>query len=214
MYRPDEPARKEQAGCADGRCLWPRIGSAVLLGSPSDDTDAFLDNMNSIAQIEKFSIAAVGKQGNKLWLNDYWRRAWVFQELALARSIALVCGSRKSLSDDILTTIRRMEHDGTWTSVFERPTGKGKRRNARRFVNMFQVLYSFKPAWEATWTRGISDVGNPFEFATRGAQSTSLHILQTSRRHYLCSDPRDMLYSRMAVALDGPTLIPYADPVR
>jgi hypothetical protein len=45
----------------------------------------------------------------------------------------------------------------------------------------------------------------------KGANSTFLSILRKSRRHKACGDPRDILYSRLALALDANTLIPYPD---
>ncbi|KAI1307126.1 hypothetical protein F5Y03DRAFT_405703 [Xylaria venustula] len=45
----------------------------------------------------------------------------------------------------------------------------------------------------------------------QGARESLLEVLENSRHYYGCSDPRDMLYSRLALASDASTLIPHPD---
>jgi hypothetical protein len=170
-----------------------------MLGSPSIETDYFLDEANARLAAPDRKISSNLPIGClNLFGNDYWRRAWVFQEIAMARRLSICCGSKLTSVDTMFTLSR---------SIDKHYNDKGIRGNIR----MLRLLRHSKPVWSRFWKHGMTEAEDPSEYVMKGANSTFLAILRKSRRHKACGDPRDILYSRLALALDANTIIPYPD---
>jgi hypothetical protein len=132
-----------------------------------------------------------------LFANDYWRRAWIFQELALATRIDVFCGSRV-LSAKALLQLSN--------SINENSTG-----GFREVFTALRLLYHSKSLIKRVWKNGSIDAVAPGDYVMTGVRKTFLEVLKESRRHNGCYDPRDMLYSRMALASDAKVMVPYTD---
>jgi hypothetical protein len=68
------------------------------LGPAADDSDAYFDYLESFATAEGDEMKRIEEAGKRaaVFLNKrpYWRRAWIKQELILAKDITIYCGSR------------------------------------------------------------------------------------------------------------------------
>lgn len=172
----------------------------TMQGSPNRDTDEVIDLANSHAHtpIHKFKSALMAASLN-FTDNKYWRRAWVFQEIALARTVIICCGSRITTFEAISKLDRSIDNS------FDANEGL---RDALRFL---RLLRHYKPILSRVWKHSAGEDFHSSEFAMKGVHSPFLEVLRQSSRHRECQDPRDMLYSRMALASDANTLIPYPD---
>lgn len=179
-----------------------------FLGSPNRDTDDVFDQANSTNTNHKsLTCKPSYKLSPKVWIaimnffaNDYWRRAWIFQEIAIARTITLFCGSRTASLDAIFSLCKYAAEAGASPM-----TGFGE------YVKMIRVIRHLKPVVKRLWKNGSIDGQNPSTYAMKGMHSSFIDVLRESRRHNGCFDPRDMLYSRLALAEDAKLLIPYTD---
>ena len=173
-----------------------------FLGSPSGETDQVIDkiiNLSSTGTLNyepspKWTLAIVNFFGG----HDYWRRAWIFQEIAMARTIVMFWGSKVVSLDTIL-------------GICEQLSENDKMEGLRGFIKALRLIRHSKPMLSRAWKYGSVDESDPSKYAMKGTRNTFLEVLRESRQHNACRDPRDMLYSRMAVATDTNVLIPYAD---
>ena len=170
-----------------------------FLASPSPETDDVLDqvNKNFHTTIREFSPSLFVGFFNLL-TNEYWRRAWVFQELAMATTISIHCGSRTTSLDAILALLRRFNEMNVNAGF-------------RGAINGLRLLPHAKPLFSQWRKHGLTPTRKPPEYVTKRVYGTFLDVLRSSRGHYACQDPRDMLYSRMALASDAAMMIPYPD---
>ncbi|KAK3707026.1 hypothetical protein LTR37_012358 [Vermiconidia calcicola] len=170
-----------------------------FLASPSRETDEVFDQAirNSHMPNYKPSPSLFASYLN-LFANEYWQRAWVFQEIAMARTITIHCGSRTAALD----TVFALESCLDGMIIDEGFSGK---------INGLRLLRHSKPMFSRMWKHGMTAWTDPTTYATKGINSPFLDVLRISRGHKACRDPRDMLYSRMALASDAATMIPYPD---
>ena len=70
----------------------------VWLGPAADDSDAYFDYLERVRTTERVEKKRIDEAGNRavVFLNKrpYWRRAWIKQELILAKDITIYCGSK------------------------------------------------------------------------------------------------------------------------
>ncbi|KAI0973400.1 heterokaryon incompatibility protein-domain-containing protein [Xylaria arbuscula] len=169
----------------------------AMIGSPSEATDTVFDAANAfVTDSSQILPATAMKQLSNLINGEYWTRAWILQELTLAKSILVCCGTRT-------TDIRSIAKIG------------------KDFEDRVQNAESLSELWDYrsfVWTalsgfvtqRGFysaEDLGS----LGQGTRESLLEVLENSRHYYGCSDPRDMLYSRLALAADASNLIPHPD---
>ena len=68
------------------------------LGHAADDNDAYFDYLERVRTTERVEKKRIDEAGNRavVFLNKrpYWRRAWIKQELILAKDITIYCGSK------------------------------------------------------------------------------------------------------------------------
>ncbi|KAJ8112447.1 hypothetical protein OPT61_g5189 [Boeremia exigua] len=130
--------------------------------------------------------------------HGYWKRAWVIQELTLARSLRLLCGSSE-------TTLERLETStgtGSFTHAVPVSLISGVVWDAALvcdlllgMVPVFIRLVLARPS--------ALDIDELFEFlhhnpgiVSKGAPFSFWSIL---KRHALCQNPPDRLYSILAI---------------
>lgn len=173
----------------------------TFIGSPGRKTDEVLDMIDDHDTLPKapLSMVFVAKL-LVLFGNDYWRRAWVFQEVALAKTLFICCGSR-------IVAWEKFTALGSAVGTQSNAQGTG----GNMTLNLAQKMQLFLPVLSRVTKHGVADTATPDDFATKGAHANFLEVLQQSRRHNGCSDPRDMLYSRIALASDAAALIPNPD---
>lgn len=169
----------------------------AMIGSPDASTDMVLDGANTFSRDQSHYFPPVLMSHILKFINrEYWTRAWVLQELTLARSVLVCCGRRTADLRSIAELGQIMEQNVQQTESL------GELSKHWRYIGtalsgqvMLRVLHSAK------------DLAS----LRPGAKEPFLDVLQNSRHHHGCSDPRDMLYSRLALASDATSLIPYPD---
>lgn len=170
---------------------------SAILGSPDKTTDSFFDAANECTPESDITLTTDLDFGHvKIHLNQYWHRAWIFQEISLARKILLYCGSRCTSYDAFMMLYGRL------------------------LKKTFGVLTLCRMIWELP----IRDLKNEmvvqakrFDFdgyipLLARSQLPFLSVLETTNNWYDCaSDPRDLLFSRLSLASDANILVPHVD---
>ncbi|KAF2160780.1 hypothetical protein M409DRAFT_28663 [Zasmidium cellare ATCC 36951] len=92
----------------------------VFLGSGSPNTDALFDFLNhgSIKGLRMSSAELSGLL--EVVSNPYWQRAWIIQEVAVARSVVLICGAKRTSWDRLVHSMARWD-----VSEWARPISSG-----------------------------------------------------------------------------------------
>lgn len=137
--------------------------------------------------------------------NNYWRRTWVLQEITLARKSKLCCGAR------LLDFETAKEFLAIWNVM----TGAGETMiQLSKGINWSEARTAYqygKRLLADSWREG--DAANPFDLSTiqRFRGQAFIDLLKDSRRFNKCQDPRDIIYSRIALATDASDLVPPPD---
>ncbi|KAI0437990.1 heterokaryon incompatibility protein-domain-containing protein [Xylaria telfairii] len=166
----------------------------AMIGSPSEATDIVLDSANEFIKnpSQNFPPAVLTKF-LKFINGGYWTRAWILQELTMAKSILVCCGTRTANLRSIADLGKNLE------DVFQ---------NTESLSGYGSYLVA---AYKGHITQRVLYSGQDLASLGHGRRETLLEVLENSRHYYACADPRDMLYSRLALASDATTLIPYPD---
>ena len=144
-----------------------------FLGSPTAETDDVLDQVNSHGGVNKPIRKMSLKSLLALWSllhNDYWRRAWTFQEIAIARTITVFCGSRLASLETMLEVGRYTSETIDWKSF------RGGLETLRAMRRLKLVVAGF-------WKNGEIDESPPQAYAMKGAHNSFIEVLRESRRH-------------------------------
>lgn len=81
----------------------------VFLGSGSPNTDALFEFLNHKAS-KGVRMSDQDLSGFlEVISNPYWQRAWIIQEVAVARSVTLICGSKRTTWDRIVYSMARWD---------------------------------------------------------------------------------------------------------
>ncbi|TRX90259.1 hypothetical protein FHL15_008804 [Xylaria flabelliformis] len=169
----------------------------AMIGSPSEATDIVLDSANKFAKdpSQNFVPAVLAKL-LKFINGGYWTRAWILQELTMAKSILVCCGTRTADLRSIAELGRHLEDIFQSTESLSEMAEYGSYLVTALSGHLKQrVLYS----------------GNDLASLGHGRRETLIEVLENSRQYWACADPRDMLYSRLALASDANALVPYPD---
>lgn len=159
-----------------------------MLGSPNESTDLVLQpKLWSSLHVTRGTLNQVHKGLQTLIQQSYWTRSWVLQELALARTSYIICGRRMVLSDVVSLLPRSLHADGPAYDLLPRTA--------------LPVLLDV----ERTGTTSTSHLGWKY----KGEEF--LNLLRLSYRFHQCRDPRDFLYSRIALAPDSYKVLPFPD---
>ncbi|KAM3416487.1 hypothetical protein BST61_g8080 [Cercospora zeina] len=197
-------------GCASEIC--------VVLGSPNQRVDLFLDSANAEIRAEDEASQDMSTYYDELttterakWRrkvcysgylrlsrNKYWRRAWIVQELVLGRKITLFCGSRSinfaKLCDCVLRLRQVQEYkmnSTQWTALISQAEG---------------ILSKGSMAWVATLKS--QKQSNPKDFMP---PMRMIELLRDTKGWNQCADARDILYSKRALATDAWALLSRTD---
>lgn len=172
----------------------------TVLGAPNQDTDMALTpaNWDSQSPFWKKNKRSLFRALAITFMKDYWRRAWILQELTLAQNSLLCCGNKTldftCLTDyhrvfieniDLMMSLGNLWPSTVWITIQE------SRESSRRGVNV-------RP-FDPTILRK-SVVNQPF-----------LQVLAASRQFSKCADPRDLLFARLPLASDAAELLPSPD---
>lgn len=170
---------------------------SAILGSPDKATDSFFDAANEYTQESDITLTTDLDFGHvRIHLNEYWHRAWIFQELSLARKIFLYCGSRCTSYDAFMML---------YGCLLKKKVG---------VLTLCRMI----------WTLPMKDSKNEmviqasrFDFdgyipRLARSQLPFLSVLETTNNWYdRASDPRDLLFSRLSLASDADILVPCVD---
>ncbi|OGM45304.1 hypothetical protein ABOM_006442 [Aspergillus bombycis] len=143
--------------------------------------------------------------GNRFWdgtielmWRPYWTRAWIVQEIVLARKVKMLCGMRPFLFQDLVAI-------GTWIMRL-RP------HHCPSFVDVTIWLYLSTPAYRETyWLAELMKYVKIIQLLEETARTETFNtegnwkkILITTRTAQT-SDPRDKLYSMASILRRGVT---------
>ena len=117
---------------------------------------------------------AVAQYSEQLFLQPYWSRIWVVQEVVLARQVWLLCGNEKTMWDDLMTAFNDFA-DGKW----ERTEPEQETEARSRFLR---------------FTRARESIVN--------GRLDLLELAESFRQHN-CVDPRDRLNGLRGLANNG-----------
>jgi hypothetical protein len=125
------------------------------LGPAADDSDAYFDYLDKFSEGATEDMKDAANRAVK-FLNrrPYWRRAWIKQELILAKEIKVYCGSRYSPSGELffwvasLSTIDEAEgFDDYIPSIYTHRTAmsEGKRETLEELLRRYNRTESSDP---------------------------------------------------------------------
>ncbi|KAI0183359.1 heterokaryon incompatibility protein-domain-containing protein [Xylaria flabelliformis] len=169
----------------------------AMIGSPSEATEIVLDSANDFAKdpSQKFAPAVLAKL-LKFINGGYWTRAWILQELTMAKSILVCCGTRTADLRSIAELGRHLEN------IFQ---------STESLSEMAEYGSYLVTAFSGHLKQRVLYSGADLASLGHGRRETLIDVLENSRQYWACADPRDMLYSRLALASDANALIPYPD---
>jgi hypothetical protein len=184
----------------------------AVISSPTVETDFLLDRKNWKKNTLSSRHGFMDNAMLKLMTDDYWRRTWILQELVLGRNRLLCCGNRNVTLEELRELCMRMndwsELDLNFFQVM------------RAFGRVVRVLTKQNLASEADTHVGQNNgtifLKDEIDILSPGApaQFRSMSFLDlwiSSGRFNRCFDPKDILYARRGLAVDGEKLIPVVD---
>ena len=179
----------------------------TILNSPTDESDFLLDRQNWMSEIISTQHSRMHKTMLTILANDYWRRTWILQEIVLARKIMFCCGKRLLSFEEISSLFSRLTSN---QSLGQFATG---------LVRSLKIFMKTSVVSDST-SHDEADGGN-FDHRDLAILSSKgranyqdialLDLLDKLRRWNRCFDPKDMLYARKGLAMDGTILIPDND---
>lgn len=184
-------------------CIYSSAAEIMsVLGSPDTNTDAALepDNWFSADLYESKQRDRSLKVGLlQVTVDGYWMRSWVLQEIAMAKTASVCCGSR---------TVDFLVAKEFWRRHLAAPIRMPLPRDRRTTVNLYRETKLFAGSLLRDGTQGLPfDIGSAKDFLNLDF----LTLLETSRRFKKSQDPRDFIYSRLALATDAATLVASPD---
>lgn len=181
-----------------------------ILGSPSAKTDDAMtpDHWFSRQYQHRHSDALTLGLYDLFAFNRYWRRAWILQEITLAKKSTLCCGARMVDFQIAKEFLPIMEVMASTAETFSQLAELGQGVSWSQAREGYQYL---KKAMVGAYQEG--DNFDPFNLSTiqRFRGQTILELLKDSHRFNQCQDARDILYSRIAFATDAAELVPPPD---
>lgn len=168
-----------------------------FIGRPSLESDKFLDLVNAAVNSTTIDYTAVALRGfQQLIRNAYWTRAWTLQEMVLAKEVVVYCGSKTVLLRHIVDFKKKLDASGE--------------RGAGLLAILGTVQQFLSVAWDYTRGSGI-DHSDAWMSRQVDTGAGALEIMRQCRASNGCTDPRDLIYSRRALAPNIATLVPYTD---
>jgi hypothetical protein len=117
------------------------------LGPAADDSDAYFDYLESLGTAEGDEKKRIKEAGERavVFLNkrEYWRRAWIKQELILAKDITIYCGSRFHAAEtffwiaSLLTFGEIYGYDDYISGIYFHRTTKGERETLEQLLHRY-----------------------------------------------------------------------------
>lgn len=172
----------------------------TVLNSPTAETDFLLDKKNWTSATLSTERDRVHKAMTLLLRNDYWRRAWILQELVLGKQHTMCCGNR-------LVTFQELswffDQVGDYTTIGSQ---------AQNIVRDVLTFLKTDPTCPDGGKFGRSDLEMFSAAGRKKYQNIPLFsLLVKSGRYNRCFEPKDMLYARRDLASDGAQLVPTVD---
>ncbi|KAJ4985173.1 hypothetical protein SVAN01_09309 [Stagonosporopsis vannaccii] len=134
--------------------------------------------------------------------HDYWKRAWVIQELALARSLRLLCGS----SETTFNELKNYSEQGNFSHAI--PSSSPCRAFWYVAVSCDLLIRNlpFIIRNPSTWY-SASDLDPLFKFIQDDpglvSKTPPFSFWSIVERRAFCKDPRDRIYSILAITGDA-----------
>ena len=142
-----------------------------FLASPSRETDEVFDQAIKHSHTPNHKPSPTLMVGFlNMMANEYWQRAWVFQEIAMARTITLHCGSRTAALDTVLVLALCFNE----VNMYE---------GFRGMIYLLRFLRHSKPIFSTLWKHGMNAFTDPTKYATKGVNNSFLDVLRISRGH-------------------------------
>ncbi|KAH7389332.1 heterokaryon incompatibility protein-domain-containing protein [Phaeosphaeria sp. MPI-PUGE-AT-0046c] len=175
----------------------------TILSSPTSDTDFLFDRQNWDPDI----VAAKHDRMHKAMLevlgNDYWRRTWVLQEVVLAQELVLCCGKHTFSLEEFFSLVKSVQSHETW------------RQMGRHIWTLLKTDMSNKSIGHNKPDGGAFDEDEMAIFTDEGRRNYKgipfLDVMHKAMRFNRCADPKDVLYARRGMAVDGAILIPVVE---
>ncbi|KXT18075.1 hypothetical protein AC579_4533 [Pseudocercospora musae] len=174
---------------------------AIILGPPSDLTDHFIDSLydqaSALEECER-SPYKLNAGYDAMRENIYWTRAWTLQEISLAASANIFCGSRVVDFQTYYHFRERVEMD-----VRSKAFAVADKTAVRFLADLVKGDWRF--------TTDIAEERYQTGLIMKGSEVGFLELMRRTRLWHNCLVPRDKLYSRLALAYDARTLVPSVD---
>ena len=152
----------------------------VWLGPSDPDIDLAFDAAETAASGGRATNIPHSNSLNRLFLRNYWSRAWIIQELSLARQLVFHCGSR-ALEEDAFAAICA----STWKAW----------QRAMHWPSSMKGDYSVFPAWSLLGPRQHTS-------SSKVEAVPDLRNLLDTYHSAECTEPRDRIYALLALAGD------------
>lgn len=172
----------------------------TVLGAPNQDPDMALTpaNWDMQSSFWKKNKRSLFRALAITFMKDYWRRAWILQELTLAQNVLLCCGN-KTVDFTSLTDCHRI-----FIENLDLVASMGNFWPSRVWITIQQSRESSRTGVNA----------RPFDptiLRKRVVDQPFLQVLTESRQFSKCADPRDLLFARLPLASDAAELLPSPD---
>jgi hypothetical protein len=169
--------------------------------------ERLMDGPDKVDILESFEAGIYSLQlviGERKYRPLYWQRAWITQEVALARSWILQAGTLWISEEDIETVTRILQHPHAMT-VMKR---KYQERRLRALmgldsflsVSLYRSLLPFSGALRLESAIHSPNEPVPALVTPRTRVSWPLLSLLRHNRSKSCADPKDRVYSILAVS--------------
>lgn len=189
-------AEKSHQVAQMGRIYKEALDVLCFLNNPSAKTDALFDTIRlaSAAPPSRY-LHEITKGLAGLSKDNYWSRAWTLPEMVLAKT-ALVCCGWKIISLPEIVDLYNRGYD-----IESRDTLEILKTLGRGFPELLNIVRQGRDTmdgWES-------------KLVTFEPQSGFLDVLRKCRGSHGCSDPRDLIYSRLSLCAEATKLVPYPD---
>jgi hypothetical protein len=136
------------------------------------------------------------------WFNqiEYWQRAWVTQEVILARQVTLMAGDSEMSMSDLPGYVQRVG-----TNHVIRGRASYNRDDRAPFAPIAPILLpsDTESVFSLHMMINLKDGGALHSWHDRGTMGSSLFFLLHLFRHQLCEIPRDRIFSLLALCGAG-----------
>lgn len=179
-----------------------------VLSCPTAETDFLLERQHFNKKFVSTQYDRMHRALLTLITNEYWCRTWILQEIVLGQNSSLCCGKRTVTLEELARLIRTLEEtDGM---------GLKLKHYLRALGRMGKNIVIADRNSGATGSGTIFTLAYSLLFLTNKGRTyfhnlSFLDLWNCTGSFNRCSDPKDILYARRGLAIDGAQLIPVLD---